>query len=667
MELNKLFLQSQRIHFLYLKKISVIFLISVVSVSFTLQANKNKDALPTEIKQQLLLGQFSKAVTRLKSLSNKGHSTAQYQLALIYLAGNGVAKSQSKAINLLKRSSETNSKAGYLLATLYLKMSDSQSKKQLAIKHLRNASNLGNKKATFKLNELRAFSQNSQLLPQTQALFEIAITSGDLKLVIKQFIKGANLNKINRKGTPPIISSLKSKDDDIFLWLMNQEMVFEQTDRNKNSALHILSKLGKLRLIVKLNKHLSSLDAINNQGQTALHIALINRKLNVVQWLLNHNANYLIKDFAGVTAKRYAKIHGIALKKQLAINNDSKTKRTKDLQKKQLAYSLKKLIQISTTNGSTYFNWPLLHIATAQQQSPLALSLLDSGSSPWKLNNRDETAIEIAIKNKHFKLSEIMLKKYPIHNNQNIDSIKTLLLYSVSTQSTSLIKALIKQSLLLNIFSAPIEALEKSVMLKNISATKTLLSFSHIAIDKELFLSSMSFIDIETMKLFISKGAKLKWQNSKNESILILASKNSNDKIIQFLLSQNVELNHTDKLGLTPLMWSVKQKCVKCVQLLLNNNALVDLQSNLGNTATMLASTSNSDILELLLSKSDELSIRNNNNLTALMVAVKNKCYQCVKTLLNYGANPRRKNNSGQSSFDLAVGEEKYLSLLELY
>ena len=665
MELNNLIMQCRSNHFLYSKKTLFIVLIIFLSVSFSLLAEKNKETLPAEIKQQLLLGQFSKAVTQLKLLSNKGHTVAQYQLALIYLAGNGVVKSQNKAIKLLKLSAEDNSKASYLLANLYLKMSNKKSKNQLAIKYLTKASNLGNKQATSKLSELRNFSRNTGLRPQTQALFEIAIASGDLELVIKQFLKGANLDQINRKGNPPIITSLQSKGDDIFLWLMNQKILFEQTDRSKNSALHILAKFGKLELIVKLNKHLSSLDTINNQGQTALHIALINRNLNVVQWLLNHDANYLIKDFGGVTAKRYAKIHGVTLKKQLAINEDSKAKRTNDLQRKQIAYSLKKLIQTSQQKNSTYFNWPLLHIAIAQQQSELALSLLDSGNSPWELNSRNETAIEIAIRNKNFKLSNSMLMKSPIHTNQGIDSIKSLLLYSVSTQSAPLIKSLVKQSLLLNIFSAPIEALKKSITIKNILATKTLLKFNHTVINKELFLSSILFIDTEIMELFISKGAKLNWRNSKNESILILTSKNSNDKIIQFLLSQDIELNQTDNLGLTPLMWSVKQKCVKCVQLLLDNNALVDLQSNLGNTATMLASTIDSDILELLLSKTDELSIRNNNNLTALMIAVKNKCYRCTKSLLDYGANPRRKNDSGQSSFDLAVGKEKYLSLLE--
>ena len=83
----------------------------------------------------------------------------------------------------------------------------------------------------------------------------------------------------------------------------------------------------------------------------------------------------------------------------------------------------------------------------------------------------------------------------------------------------------------------------------------------------------------------------------------------------------------------------------------------VNKQSNVGNTALMLAAkVGDSQIIDALLSYKADVNIRNNAGATALMIAAKYGHPHVIDKLLAHGADPTIKNNSGSTAAHFARG-----------
>lgn len=620
--------------------------------------------LPVSIKQKLLIGQFEQAATDLKKLSRKNNAVAQYQLALLYLSGKGVVKSQKKAITLLTASASGHSKAAYLLGTIYLKEEETKNE---AVRFITMAADAGYLQAQKKLRVLKKSKNNQRIMPQTQALFALSLNAGKLSLLIQQYNKGANLNHINDKGYAPIITALNKGYNDIVEWLLKQNINLNVKDHQGNSLLHIMATKGKLNHIIQLSNFFKKLNLKNNHGDTAILLALQNNNKHTAQWLLNQGARISIMNKLGVSAESYAKNKGIKLVKRNKNNKKENNIQQRKINERLKNYALKQTLQLSKDKKSSYFDWPLLHIATAQKQLNIVKELLNKNHSPWEFNPNKQTAIELAISSGNQTLINRLLSQHSINTQTDEDKLESLLNYAVTTIETKLIKDLVSQSLSLGFIKMLNKVLVKTISSKNKKSSETLLSFKLLTIDKALFLSSFGLINESMMEKLIQKGANIEWRNASGQSSIILAAKNSNDQIILFLLKKGIDVNQADEEGFTALMWAIKKNCIQCVKELLSYNSTLEQQSNTGNNAIMLAASKHPKILELLLNDDSKLKVRNTYSLTALMIAVKSESLECVDLLLKHGANPKRKNNTGQDSFDLAENNQALRELLDSY
>ncbi len=647
---------------------TILFFLSGIAVSVKSQSAKQFHPTPINIKQMLFQGKYVQAATQLRLLANKGDVVAQYQLALLYLSGNGVSVSKGKAMSLLTRSAEIYPKSAYLLATLLLKEEQTSINRQQIVKYLQMASHAGNKQAEKKLSEINLKVSGNQFRPQTQALFELALNSGELQLVIKQYLRGANLNRKNVQGDAPIATAIKYQYSDIVRWLLKQPINLNSRDILKNTPLHLLAKSGDLALIIELSKKISTLDSINRNGDTAIITSLLNDHQQIAQWLLDSGANPSIRNRNGLSATSYTNENNIMLKKRLSKSKNNELKRSKQ---KQQAYSLKQLKRLASQKNSSYFQWPPLHIAVAQQQIAITNILLSENQSPWDFNPNKQTAIEVAIEKQNDKLLKKLLKNAPIVSQHEREKLNSLLLFLVtqaqSIQTRQLISTIVKQAASLNMMGIVNDALLAAIQAKNSDVTTQLLSINLIRIDKAYFLASIPFSTVKMMKQLLNKDVDLNWTNKEGKTALIISAQNKNDKLVDYILTKQVNIDHQDNQGLTALMWSIKQDCISCLSSLLKSEASTDIISKSGNTALMLASINHADSVKLLLLHPYELSQRNNHGLTTLMISIKSDCLKCARLLLEAGANPNRKNKIGQDSYDLALGNKKLTKLLDLY
>jgi len=688
---------SNKVRIVFLIKFIFSFLVFIYSslvfsaIENTLISNSNqkvkKQTLSLKIKQYLLSAQFQKALPLLQNSAKQDNSLAQYQLALFYLNGHAVNKSMSQAEYWLKLSAEINSKASYLLGTIYAQGRVLPKDLVAAKQYLIISKDQGNTKAKRLYQKLFTTNMVPTSSKQLQVDLKTAIIKSDLNHVTTLYKQGANLKgKVNKNQTP-LMLAITNNQNNIALWIIktlyanyrssNNRTYWEIKDGLGNTALHLAIKYKQADVISLLIRYKANINAINQRKQTPLMLAILNNEKVIAQHLINEGALTSLKDRKNKTALSYAN----QLKMKLVINNKNKKKGKPlfiDFKKQQNILKLQ-----ATDKQSPYFGWPNLSIAVAQKQSALIKQLLTNKHNPWQENLQDETAITIAIKQEQTQLALqlLMLPDTSLKQDQKNKALKLSHAFYIAIEHNNLI--IIKQLLALtksiNINMLPVEKhpLWQAIELKNVDAfIKIARKFP--ADDKKdkqqrtaLLLSSELNLP-EVSLLLIAMNVNVNIVNSKNRNALWYAAENRNNHLIENLLYAKSRVDIVDKQGYTALTRSVIQGCLKCTITLLNAGADAQQKTKNANNAFMLAAQGSAEILQAILNfdhlsklnKKLKIKQRNTQSLTPLMLAITSNNEAGVKLLLNASANPKRKNDKGENSFDLAKYKPSILTIL---
>lgn len=206
---------------------------------------------------------------------------------------------------------------------------------------------------------------------------------------------------------------------------------------------------------------------------------------------------------------------------------------------------------------------------------------------------------------------------------------------------------------------------------------------------------------LEEIKYFLSKGAKLNIADNKGNTPLMYATASMPDQeVIDFLLTQNIDVNHKNKEGVTALMNAFKTSSAKTVQSLLSLNAdlnQVDAKGNNmayyivegynprsetvfneklqilkdknfnfaalqaeGNTIYHLAVAKNDvNLLKAISNLNADINVVNKEGLTALhRAAMLSKDTKTLEYLVSMGAKKDVKTGFDETAFDLAKENE---------
>lgn len=106
--------------------------------------------------------------------------------------------------------------------------------------------------------------------------------------------------------------------------------------------------------------------------------------------------------------------------------------------------------------------------------------------------------------------------------------------------------------------------------------------------------------------------------NEHGYSALTLACYSKNIEIVSFLVDKVKDINGNSNYG-TPLMAATYKGSAEIVEILLNNNAITDLQDKKGETAAHLAVMfKKMDIIKLLVEAKADFEIKNNNEKSSI-------------------------------------------------
>lgn len=148
------------------------------------------------------------------------------------------------------------------------------------------------------------------------------------------------------------------------------------------------------------------------------------------------------------------------------------------------------------------------------------------------------------------------------------------------------------------------------------------------------------------------------------DSQLYLAAGTGDFHNAEMALEYGADINSLSQ-GETPLIMAVKNKQTEMVEFLLSRGADVNAQNKKGDTALMSASTSSDfDLMKILLDHHADPNIRSNDEQTALITCFKR---EGIKMLLDAGADIEAKDNIGNTvliqacHFGLANDAVKFL------
>lgn len=139
---------------------------------------------------------------------------------------------------------------------------------------------------------------------------------------------------------------------------------------------------------------------------------------------------------------------------------------------------------------------------------------------------------------------------------------------------------------------------------------------------------------------YIDKTGKSIWKWKKKVSPeLMQAAEKGNTEAVKVLIEEKVDVNATDKNGMTALMWAAAKGHLATAELLITKGADINVSDNDGSTPLRYAAANDrTEIAKILIEKGVDMNAKDNKGVTPLKRAVEKGHSAMVELLRSYGA-----------------------------
>jgi ankyrin repeat protein len=141
------------------------------------------------------------------------------------------------------------------------------------------------------------------------------VQRGDIKTLEEIVTKSPNLiDQQDKAGLTGLMWAAIMCKDDMLKFLAEKGANLKHRDKEDQTALMYVVSNKKCRdierLIIEFSREKESIDMVNKQGYTALHIAVLENNTEAIKLLLKYGANWQIRDHNGKNALDIAKENG---------------------------------------------------------------------------------------------------------------------------------------------------------------------------------------------------------------------------------------------------------------------------------------------------------------------------------------------------------------------
>jgi ankyrin repeat protein len=278
-----------------------------------------------------------------------------------------------------------------------------------------------------------------------------------------------------------------------------------------------------------------------------------------------------------------------------------------------------RIIKLLVDKGSVIEPHILTQLSELGDHTQTISLLLKNGIDINYQNNKGDTVLMIAIKNKNTKLANFLIESGANINLENKDGMNALLL-AISKSEYYIVNLLLNKGANVNMQLDDRTPLIQSIIKGDFNILKLLVdSGADVNMPSKngtypLIYAVQRGSDYSIIKYLVDNDAKLDPQ-----ILIIFALDKFKDhtQTVKYLFKKGVDSNYQNDKGDTALMVAIKNKNSKFAKLLIDLVVDIDLQNIEGMTASMLAAYYKlNDILKILILKDADLNIENSKRQT---------------------------------------------------
>ena len=512
-----------------------------------------------------------------------------------------------------------------------------------------------------KVEMARLFLQNKAFLDQKDKLGNTvlwyAYGNGDDEMMRLLIEHGINLNAaFNQGGGIPIVEAVKNKEFEIARIFLQKGASVDQKDKLGNTVLWYAYDNGDEEMMKLLIEHGINLNAAFNQGGGIPIVeAVKNKEFEIARMFLQKGASVDQEDVWGQRPLWYAYKNGDEEMIKLLIEHGVNLKAPFDVWKIPLIEAVKdkkfEIARLFLQKGASVdqkdkLGNRALWYAYKNGDDEMMRLLIEHGVNlkvpfdMWK-----SLPLIEAVKDKKFEIARLFLQK-----GASVDQKDRLgnraLWYAYKNGDEEMMRLLIEH--------------DANLILANlIFANSSPPPFIETVKDKKLGIA----------RVFLQNKASVDQKDELDNTALWYAYKNGDEEMVKLLIEYGANLNAAFKQwGCIPLIKAVKDKKFEMARLFLQNKASVDQKDIWGNTPLWYAYNNvDEEMMKLLIEHRANLdTIFNEQGLTPLQAAVKDRKFEMVCLFLQKGASVDQKDKLGNTAFWYAYnnGDEKMMKLL---
>ncbi|MFQ5560985.1 MAG: ankyrin repeat domain-containing protein, partial [Nitrospinota bacterium] len=334
--------------------------------------------------------EYAKAASILKTFSEEGDASAQYQLARLYRLGRGVPRDLKRAFFWFSRASEQgHSKAQYNLGVMFEKGLGTSADLEEAGRWLYNSAGLGNLQAKARAAKLSAADnlpyQNEKGLEKKKHPKMVsmgwAAASGSRDKVIALLKQGADINTVDDLGNTPLMEAVLNGRTAVVNILLKAGADVKRKNRRGEDALLLASKIENTAVVLLLVEAGAFINTRDLKGNTPLINAVKKDSLALTRVFMVRGADPEIRNKKGFTPL------DIALKKDFtSISKYLFSHGLRPGKRKRTGNTPGEKIYLPGSGNSDhrffYKGWPELMIAAWLGKAKSIKSMLAAGHDP---------------------------------------------------------------------------------------------------------------------------------------------------------------------------------------------------------------------------------------------------------------------------------------------
>ncbi|OWF48478.1 Transient receptor potential cation channel subfamily A member 1 [Mizuhopecten yessoensis] len=439
------------------------------------------------------------------------------------------------------------------------------------------------------------------------------------------------VNAVDEDELTPLFDAVMHRQTKMAILLVERGANIYAEDINETLVFHFAAAeelIDLLELFIATGENLYGLAGKerllthrDNEGNTALHMAILNNKLKTADYLLRKGASVNQRNGSHSAPLHMAAVNGnVPIAELLLTHKAIISKRDKEHMTaihRAAMYNRYQIVELLINKGGD------VNVKSEDQMTPLMLAcwkghvqttnfLLKNGAKISEVDQTCRSALHIAVQNGHPEVITQLLENGCASVMECLDQRdQTALHYAARLGDMLILNALLKHR-------CRLDARDQN--------GKTPL---HIAAE----YSNSKVIDI----LMQASQTELNDMDSDGKTPIMIAAETGNYNTAQALLYHGADLSMKDEEYRTATMLATAAGHTKLVRLLLENYAEINHSDKVKNTPLHIAAYhGHADTAKLLLSRNAKVTCRNSYGKTPLDAAIENKYTDVVIEMLKH-------------------------------